>query len=94
MNQIRTVKCIKLGKELPGIPFKPLPSEFGQKLYDNVSMEAWKMWLAESPRYINTYHVDLQSPEGREFLLDQMKIFFGFIDGDTADTAWVPPDET
>ena len=90
MNQSRTVKCIKLGKDLPGMPFKPFPNEFGQEIYDNVSMEAWKMWLAESPRYINTYRVDLQSAEGQEFMRNQMKIFFGFIEGDAADTAWIP----
>ncbi|MEE9385747.1 MAG: oxidative damage protection protein [Nannocystaceae bacterium] len=90
MNQPRTVNCKKLGQELPGIPFKPFPTDFGQVLYDEVSMEAWKLWLAESPRYINTYRIDLQSAEGREFLEKQMKIFFGFDDGDMAETAYVP----
>lgn len=86
------VQCIKLGKELPGLPFKPLPTELGQRIFERVSMEAWQMWLTESPRYINTYRLDLQSAEGRDFLEKQMKIFFGFEDGDLADTAWVPPE--
>ena len=92
MNEPRKVQGIKLGKELPGLPFKPLPTELGQKIFEHVSMEAWQMWLTESPRYINTYRLDLQSAEGREFLEKQMKIFFGFEDGDLADTAWVPPE--
>ena len=90
MNEPRMVKCMKLGKELPGMPFKPFPNEFGQEIYDNVSMEAWQMWLAESPRYINTYRVDLQSTEGQEFLRNQMRVFFGFEEGELAETAWVP----
>jgi Fe-S cluster biosynthesis and repair protein YggX len=88
MNQ-RTVQCQKLGKEAPGLPFKPFPSEFGQLIYDNVSIEAWQMWIRESPRYINTYRIDLQSQEGRDFLEKQMRIFFGFDDGEMADTAYV-----
>ena len=92
MNQARTVKCIKLGEELPGIPFKPFPTPFGQELFDKVSMQAWQMWLQESPRYINTYRLDLQSAEGREFLEKQMKIFFGFEQGEMADTAYVAPE--
>jgi len=89
----RMVKCVKFGSELPGIPFKPFPNELGQKIYDNVSMQAWQAWLQESPRYINTYRLDLQTAEGREFLQNQMKVFFGFESGDLADTAWRPPEE-
>ncbi|EDM76925.1 Fe(II) trafficking protein YggX [Plesiocystis pacifica SIR-1] len=93
MNQARVVQCIKLGEELPGIPFQPLPTEFGKLLFEKVSMQAWQMWLRESPRLINTYRVDLQTAEGRAFLENQMKIFFGFEQGDMADTAWRPPEE-
>ncbi|MFO7565845.1 MAG: oxidative damage protection protein [Enhygromyxa sp.] len=89
----RMVKCVKFGTELPGIPFKPFPTEFGQLIYDNVSMQAWQAWLQESPRYINTYRLDLQTKEGREFLENQMKVFFGFEQGELADTAWRPPEE-
>lgn len=86
------VNCIKLGRELPGLPFKPLPTELGQKIFENVSMQAWQMWLTESPRYINTYRIDLQSAEGKAFLEKQMKIFFGFEQGENVDTAWTPPE--
>ena len=88
----RTVHCKKLGQDLPALPFKPFPNEFGQQLYDHVSMQAWQMWLRESPKFINTYRLDLQSKEGREFLEKQMKIFFGFEEGDLAETAFTPRD--
>lgn len=93
MNGPRMVFCKKLGKEAPGLPFKPFTDDFGQLLYDHVSMEAWQLWLRESPRYVNTYGLDLQSEKGREFLRGQMKVFFGFETGDLADTAWVPPEK-
>lgn len=91
MNGPRMVFCKKLGKEAPGLPFKPFTDELGELIYDNVSMEAWQMWLRESPRYVNTYGLDLQTDKGREFLRQQMRVFFGFEDGALADTAWVPP---
>jgi Fe-S cluster biosynthesis and repair protein YggX len=91
-KQPRIVHCKKLGEDLPGIPFRPLPTEFGQQVFDNVSMRAWQMWLKESPRLINTYRLDLQTKEGRDFLENQMRIFFGFEQGDLADTAWRPPE--
>ncbi len=92
MNTARIVRCKKLGQDLPGIPFKPFPSEFGQLLYDHVSLQAWQMWIRESPRYINTYRLDLQSKEGRDFLEKQMRIFFGFDQGELAETAFSPRD--
>jgi Fe-S cluster biosynthesis and repair protein YggX len=89
----RIVHCIKLDQDLPGIPFKPFPTELGQQIYDRVSMQAWQMWLRESPRFINTYRLDLQTKDGRDFLENQMKVFFGFEQGELADTAWRPPTE-
>ena len=70
-----------------------ITDDFGQLLYDNVSMEAWQMWLKEAPRYVNTYGLDLQTQKGRDFLREQMRIFFGFDEGKLADTAWVPPEK-
>ncbi|MCA9688973.1 MAG: oxidative damage protection protein [Myxococcales bacterium] len=93
MTTKRTVFCKKLKQELPGLPFKPFQSEFGKLLFDNVSMQAWQMWLQESPRYVNTYRLDLASKEGREFMEQQMRVFFGFEEGDLAETAWRPPEE-
>ncbi|MCH9688109.1 MAG: oxidative damage protection protein [Deltaproteobacteria bacterium] len=94
MNEPRMVFCKKLEKEAPGLPFKPFTDDFGQQVYDHVSMEAWQMWLRESPRYVNTYGLDLQSDKGRQFLRDQMKVFFNFEEGNLADTAWVPPESS
>src|SRR5256886_4815716 len=37
--------CGKLGKELPGLDFKPWNNELGQRIYDSISQDAWKMWL-------------------------------------------------
>ncbi|QQR89146.1 MAG: oxidative damage protection protein [Myxococcales bacterium] len=86
----RTVMCLKLGKELPALKEPPFPTEFGQLLYEKISKEAWDLWLQESVRYINTYRIDLATKEGTAFLLKQMKIWFGFEEGDLAETAWTP----
>jgi Fe-S cluster biosynthesis and repair protein YggX len=80
------VKCVKLGKELPGMAYKPIDGELGQKVYDSVSGEAWKMWLEHSKMIINEYRLDLISPKAREVLTAEMdKYFFG-------EGATLPPD--
>ena len=82
----RIVKCVKMGKELPAIPYKPFNNELGQRIYDNVSQEAWKGWLEFSKMIVNEYRVDLASPQGQKLMLEQAeKYFFG-------DGAEMPPD--
>jgi Fe-S cluster biosynthesis and repair protein YggX len=86
----RMVTCRKLGKELPGLSRPPYRNELGQRIYDEVSKEAWDMWIKESVKFINTYRVDLTSPEGQSFMFKQAAIYFGFEEGEMAQTAFVP----
>src|ERR1700687_30614 len=46
----RTVNCIKLGRETEGFDFPPYPGELGKRIFENVSKEAWKQWLAEQEK--------------------------------------------
>ena len=87
----RMVKCRKLGKELPGLAKAPYRNALGQKIFEEVSKQAWDAWLQESVRLINTYRVDLASPQGQKFMMDQTAVYFGFEEGELAATAWVPP---
>src|SRR4051812_46629650 len=54
MSETRLVKCRKLGKELPGLTRQPYKNELGKRLYEEVSQEAWNMWLKDSVKFINT----------------------------------------
>jgi Fe-S cluster biosynthesis and repair protein YggX len=87
----RIVHCKKLGKDLPGLPFKPVTGELGERIYNEVSMDAWQMWLQDSVKYVNTYRLDLTSKEAQAFMRKQMEVYFGFAEGNLADTAWTPP---
>ena len=40
----RTVFCVKFQRELPGLEAPPWPGELGQRVYNNVSAEAWRQW--------------------------------------------------
>lgn len=94
MSETRLVKCRKLGKELPGLERPPYRNELGQRIYEEVSKEAWEMWKRDSVKFINTYRVDLTSPAGQKFMFDQCAVYFGFQQGELAQTAWVAPEET
>ncbi len=73
----RTVFCVKLQKELPGldeVPFDGHP--LGQRIYENVSKDAWKQWVEHMKMIMNEYRLNLGTPEAQEFLLKQMEEYF------------------
>jgi Fe-S cluster biosynthesis and repair protein YggX len=86
----RIVKCVKLGKELEGVKWKPFEDELGQRVYDNVSQEAWKMWLEHSKMLINEYRLDLMSARAQQILREQMEQYF-FGEGAQLPPDYVPP---
>ena len=82
----RTVQCVKLNKEAEGLDRSPYPGELGQRIFDNVSREAWQEWLRFQTMLINENRLSPVDPKARKFLEEQMeKYFFG-------DGAELPPD--
>ena len=72
----RTVNCIYLKKEAEGMDFAPYPGELGQRIYDNVSKEAWQLWVAHQTTLINEYRLTPIEPEARKLLVTEMEKFF------------------
>jgi Fe-S cluster biosynthesis and repair protein YggX len=87
----RKVFCVKFQRELPGldeVPFEGHP--LGQKIYENVSKEAWKLWVERMKMIMNEYRLNLGTPEAQNFLLEQMEQFF-FGEGSALPPDYVPP---
>jgi len=82
------VNCIKLKKELPGLKYPPLKGELGQRIFEQVSEEAWKLWIKHSTMVINEYRLNPVEPAGQKVLREQLERFFFGEGGDT------PPDFT
>lgn len=74
----RTVHCVLLGVEAEGLDYKPYPGELGQRIYENVSKQAWQQWLGHQTMLINEYRLTPIEPKARKFLEQEMeKFFFG-----------------
>jgi Fe-S cluster biosynthesis and repair protein YggX len=72
----RIVKCVKLGKELEGLDKAPWPGELGQRVYDNVSKEAWALWEARMRMLLNEYRLLPFQKEAQELIARAMEEFF------------------
>ena len=86
----KTVKCIKLEREADGLEALPYPGELGQKIFDNVSQEAWQMWLGHQTMLINEYRLTPIEPKDRAFLEQEMEKFF-FGEGSDRPQEFVDP---
>ncbi|MFQ5469167.1 MAG: oxidative damage protection protein [Gammaproteobacteria bacterium] len=86
----RMVHCVKLNQEIEGLDFAPYPGELGKKIFENVSKEAWQMWLRHQTMLINEHRLVPIEPRAREFLEGEMEKFF-FGDGSAVPEGFVSP---
>ncbi len=70
------VKCIKLGQDLEGLSFPPIPGELGKRIYDNVSKEAWQGWIEQQTKIINENRLNLTDEASRKYLKQQLEYYF------------------
>ncbi len=74
----RTVKCVKLGREAEGLDFPTYPGELGRRIWENVSKEAWQLWISRQTMLLNEYRLSPIDPKARKFLEGEMeKFLFG-----------------
>lgn len=84
-----TVICAKLQKEAPRLAAAPFPGKLGERIYQDVSAEAWKMWLGHQTMLINEYRLSLIDPTARDFLRTEMEKYF-FGEGSDKPSGFVP----
>jgi Fe-S cluster biosynthesis and repair protein YggX len=84
------IKCVKLGREAEALALPPYPGELGKRIFENVSREAWQMWLKHQTMLINENRISPIDPKARKFLEGEMEKFF-FGAGSAPPEGYVPP---
>lgn len=72
----RMVKCVKLKQELPGLDEPPFDNDLGKRIYENVSQDAWKMWVEQLKMIMNEYRLNLADRDTQKLVKEQMEQFF------------------
>jgi Fe-S cluster biosynthesis and repair protein YggX len=81
------IYCAKLKEMAEPMSRQPFPGELGDKIYQNISKTAWKMWLSHQTMLINEYRLSLIEPQAVAFLREEMnKYFFG--EGSEKPSGW------
>ena len=78
------IQCIKLGKEAEGLDTLPVPGELGERIYNQISKEAWDQWMHRQTILINEFKLSVVDPQARAFLEKEMKAFFFNAENETS----------
>jgi len=89
--QTRMVQCVKLGKQAEGLDNPTYPGELGQKIFEQVSKEAWQQWMGHQTILMNENRLSPIKPEDRAFLEKEMEKFF-FGEGSEMPEGYVAPE--
>jgi Fe-S cluster biosynthesis and repair protein YggX len=85
----RVVRCVKFQQDLPGLDKAPWPGELGQRIFENVSAEAWKLWEDRMKMILNEYRLMPWQKEAQELVKKHMEDFF-FGEGAALPPGFVP----
>lgn len=86
----RRVQCVKLGREADGLDYQTYPGELGKRVWENVSKEAWQLWLGHQTMLMNENRLNPLDPKARKFLEAEMEKYF-FGEGSQLPSGYVPP---
>lgn len=88
----RTVTCVKYGENSEGLDYQTYPGELGERIFNNVSKQAWAEWLKHQTMLINEYRLTPVEPQARKYLVEAMENYF-FGEGGDVPEQFVPPSE-
>jgi Fe-S cluster biosynthesis and repair protein YggX len=83
----RMVNCTKLDKQAEGLEHPTWPGDLGQRIFDEISKEAWHDWLRQQTILINEYKLNPLDKEHKKYLRSQMEAYL-FGDGIVLPDAW------
>jgi Fe-S cluster biosynthesis and repair protein YggX len=84
------VQCVKLGKTAEGLDKPPFPGVQGQRIFDNVSAQAWQDWLKLQTMLINEHRLTPFADKDKKFLAEEREKFL-FGAGSAMPEGYVPP---
>lgn len=84
---------MKLGTDLPGLPYKPFADALGQRIFESISADAWNLWIEHSKKLVNEYRLDLTLKKSHEVLKEQCEAFLFGEGAVVAPPQYVPEPE-
>ncbi len=72
----RKIFCQKYKQELEGLDKPPYPGEFGQRIFENISKQAWTDWMEYQTKLINELKLKVFEPQAQATIRKHAEEFF------------------
>jgi len=71
----KMIYCHFLKKEASGLDFQLYPGELGKRIFNEISKEAWSLWMKKQTMLINEHKLNMMNPEHRKQIENEMVKF-------------------
>lgn len=71
----RIIFCHYLQKDAEGLDFQLYPGEVGKRIFDQISKEAWQLWMKKQTMFINENKLNMMNAEHRKRIEAEMQAF-------------------
>jgi Fe-S cluster biosynthesis and repair protein YggX len=85
------VHCVKFHKDLPALEEPPFDGELGQRIYNEVSAEAWRQWGDFCKMVLNEYRLNPANPRDQQVIVQHMEQYLFGQDQAAPPPDYVPP---
>ena len=75
----RMIHCAYLKTNAPGLAAPPMFGQLGEKIFNIISEEGWKIWLIEQTKFINERRLNPIDPYHKKLIVEHMKVFLALI---------------
>ena len=75
-DEPRMVECVKIQASRPGLKKPPIKGPLGERIFESVSQDGWRMWLEHSKMLINEFRLDLMSEHGQRVWMSELEKYF------------------
>jgi Fe-S cluster biosynthesis and repair protein YggX len=89
MSEEKKIFCAKLKQSLAALSAAPFPGPMGEKIYHNISQQAWNQWISHQTMLINEYRLNTLDLKSKTFLKDEMNQFL-FGEGSNKPVGYTP----
>lgn len=72
---MRMVQCRVLKRSAPGLDRPPYPGDLGQRIYEEVSRDAWRQWLDQLSVLMNDHHLNTADPDAQRDIEAMMRAY-------------------
>ncbi len=72
--------------------YRPFRGPLGERIYNEISQDAWSSWIEHSKMLVNEYRLDLSSEKAHETLKEQCEEFLFGMGDNEAPPDFVPSD--